>query len=69
MDLPISSMTTAEKLYAMEQLWISLQAENEVSRPTWHGEILAERQRRIENGEATFSSLDEVRRRLEDDYQ
>ena len=69
MELPISSMTTAEKLHAMEQLWTSLQAEDGVSPPEWHGEILAERQKRIEDGEVTFSSLDDVRKRLEENGQ
>lgn len=66
MSLPISTMTTAEKLDAMEQLWTSLQLQHDApTPPQWHGQVLAERQRRIDEGEATFSSLDDVRRRLE----
>lgn len=66
MNLLISAMTTAEKLDAMEQLWTSLQAQQDVPvPPEWHGQILAERQKRIDEGEITFSTLDDVRRRLE----
>ena len=66
MQLPISSMTTAEKIAAMEQLWIALQsASAPAPPPEWHGRVLAVRQQRIENGETTFSSLEEVKKRLE----
>ncbi|HUG67959.1 MAG TPA: addiction module protein [Pirellulaceae bacterium] len=65
MNHPISSMTTAEKLEAMEQLWASLQSQSdEFSPPEWHRQVLAERQTRLDRGETTFSSLDEVRDRL-----
>ena len=61
MNHPISSMTTAEKLEAMEQLWASLQSQSdEFSPPEWHRQVLAERQTRLDRGETTFSSLDEV---------
>ncbi len=65
MELPIASMTTAEKLEAMERLWASLQLQPDHELPQWHGEVLAERQRRIDNGETKFSTLDEVRQRIE----
>jgi hypothetical protein len=61
MEIPVATMTLAEKLAAMEQLWSSLQVEPENPPPAWHREVLAERQRRIDRGEATFSTLDEVR--------
>lgn len=61
MDLQITSMTTAQKLEAMEQLWASLQLQPDHEMPEWHREVLAERQRRIDSGEATFSTLDERR--------
>lgn len=64
MDIPVTSMTTAEKLAAMEQLWASLQTDPDHSPPEWHQQVLAERKRKIENGEATFSSIDEVHERI-----
>lgn len=66
MDLPLSTMSTAEKLAAMEQLWNSLQSEvDSAPAPEWHAKILAERQARIDTGETSFSTIDEVRERLE----
>ncbi len=65
MNLPISTMTIAEKLAAMEQLWASLQLQHDdMPSPQWHAEILAERQKRIDNGKTAFSTLDEVQERL-----
>ncbi len=65
MNLPISSMTIAEKLSAMEQLWASLELErDDAPPPEWHAKILAERQARIDSGVTTFSTLDEVEARL-----
>lgn len=66
MNLPISSMSTAEKLAAMEELWDSLQQNpDSVPPPAWHAKVLAERQARIDHAETSFSTLDEVRDRLE----
>ena len=70
MNLPIASMTTAEKIAAMEELWASLQSDAEAAPgPEWHAKVLAERQKRIDNGETTFSSLEELRERLENRHK
>lgn len=63
--LPLNEMTTADKLAVMELLWddLSRTAENAAS-PAWHAEVLAERERRIENGETHFSDFAEVEERL-----
>lgn len=34
--------------------------------PDWHGDILAERRRKIESGEARFISFEEAKRRIEE---
>jgi hypothetical protein len=64
MDLPVTSMTTAQKLEAMEQLWASLQTAKDFNPPEWHRAILSERQQRIDRGETMFSTVDEARERL-----
>ena len=64
MNQPISSLTTAQKLDAMEQLWASLQGADDLTAPAWHRQILAERQERIDRGETTFSTVEVVRERL-----
>ena len=64
MQLELENMTTAQKLDMMEQLWVSLRSSPDYSPPDWHREILADRKRRIESGETTFSSLDDVVARI-----
>jgi len=65
MEIPVHNMSIAEKLNAMEQLWTSMQGSPEQSLPEWHGELLSERQKRIDSGDASFSTLDEVKDRLD----
>lgn len=58
----IKKMTTVERLRAMEALWDALIHEDgEPASPEWHGDILAERKRRMENGEMEFISLKELK--------
>jgi len=65
-DFSVDDMSVSQKLVAMERLWDSLREvpENLVC-PDWHREVLKERERRLESGEATVSSLEDVRKRLE----
>jgi len=64
-DLPIDSMTTSEKLAAMEALWASLcKKPSEVDSPGWHATVLAERKRRLESGDAALSDWDAAKKRL-----
>jgi len=65
-NIPISTMSTAEKIAAMEELWTALQQDaDSVSPPEWHAKVLAERQARIDKGETSFLTLEEIRSRLE----
>lgn len=58
----IKNMTILERLQAMESLWSSLVNEDfDIASPDWHGDILAERKAKIENGTANFISLDALR--------
>ena len=51
--IEVQQMSTSERLRAMETLWDSLCHDSEeLESPVWHGEILADRKRRIESGEA-----------------
>ncbi len=60
----IQKMSVAERLQTMEALWESLQSgESDVESPEWHGEVLRERKRKIENGETEFISLEELKKR------
>lgn len=65
-DLPLDTMTTAEKLEAMEAIWASLCREPiDVVTPDWHARLLAERKQRLASGEATVSDWSEARKRLQ----
>ncbi len=60
--LEIKKMSRIERLQAMEALWDSLLGEEvEIESPEWHRDILEERKRKIETGEAEFISLERLR--------
>ena len=63
--LNLDQMTIADKLAAMERLWEDLGRTPEaVPSPSWHGEVLSAREKRISEGKAAFSPLDEVKERI-----
>jgi len=63
--LPLDEMSTPDKLALMEQLWEALcRTPDDVVSPSWHGEILSEREKRVREGKAKFSDLVEVEDRL-----
>jgi len=58
----IKRMSRIERLQAMEALWDSLiDEEFEIKSPEWHGDILEERKRKIETGNAEFISIEKLR--------
>ncbi len=64
-DLPLESMTTPQKLEAMEALWANLcKNPSEVESPAWHAAILVDRKRRLESGEATVSDREPEKNRI-----
>lgn len=61
----IDKMSTEEKLFAMEQLWVSLnQSEKYPLTPDWHAEVLEERAEMLEYGDAKLLTLDELKKKL-----
>ena len=64
-ELPLESMSLADKMLVLETVWASLcDTPTDVQPPEWHREILAERTRRLETGEAKVSSWEEAKKRL-----
>jgi hypothetical protein len=64
-SLPLSEMSQAAKLRAMEELWDDLCRSPEgVPSPAWHGEVLTARAARVAEGEAEFRDWAEVKERL-----
>lgn len=60
--LEIRKMSRIERLQAMEALWDSLlDEEAEIESPEWHLDVLKQRKRKIETGEAEFISLEKLR--------
>lgn len=68
--LPLNEMTVAEKLRAIEILWDNL-ARNpgDIPSPPWHDEVLAARQKQVEEGRAKFLPLDEFRESIQRELQ
>jgi putative addiction module component (TIGR02574 family) len=65
MNIEIESLSVPEKLALVDQIWASIRRDSEsVPSPEWHKEVLEERLRRLESGEATTSSLADVKKRL-----
>jgi putative addiction module component len=64
-QLQIDQMTVAEKLRIMEELWEDLRTRAEdVPMPQWHKDLLDERERLIETGEAQFDDWDAAKKRI-----
>ena len=63
--LPLSEMSVEEKLQAMEALWEDL-SRNAASleSPAWHEEVLRERDRQIEAGEASFMDWEQAKAQI-----
>ena len=66
MNIEIDSLSVPEKLALVDQIWSSLQRDAaDIPSPDWHKELLEERLRKLESGEANVSSLADVKKRLE----
>lgn len=65
LTLPISSMSTAEKLQAMEELWAELTRNADAyNSPAWHGDVLRDRDRRVAEGMETYMPWEDAKREL-----
>jgi hypothetical protein len=64
-SLPLNEMTIAEKLSAMEAIWDDLcHRPGAIPSPAWHGEVLAEREKLVSEGKASFCDWEEARDRI-----
>jgi putative addiction module component (TIGR02574 family) len=63
--LPLDRMTVAEKLMAMEALWDDLcRDESQIPVQDWHKDLLDQRERQIESGEAKFVDWETAKARI-----
>ena len=60
----IDRMSSDDRVKTMEYLWAAMTAVAAPEPPAWHCDILAERRRRVDSGEASFMSVTESKRRL-----
>jgi hypothetical protein len=61
----IKGMSMTERLQTMELVWRSFSgSEDEVPSPDWHGEVLSECLAKVEDGEAKFLTIPELKVRL-----
>lgn len=57
----IEDMTAIQKVELMEALWKNMSRNPEnIESPTWHGEVLKQREEDVKNGTDYFMSLDEA---------
>lgn len=62
--IEITKMSLVEKLQTMDAIGDSLIHDNlDVKSPSWHGDILSTRKKKIEEGNAEFFSIEELRAR------
>ena len=66
-QLPLDSMTTLDKLRVLERIWDDLQRRpEEVPSPSWHGDVLENREDRIKEGSSQFLDWTEAKARIRD---
>ena len=58
----IKKMPRRDRIILMEEIWDTLYHDkSEIESPAWHKDVLDERRKKIENGEAKFISIDDLR--------
>lgn len=63
--IPLDKMTTSDKLAAMERLWEDLcRSPESVPSPSWHGDVLSAREKRVKEGDAEFTAFDTAKDRI-----
>ena len=65
MELHLDQMTTKDKIRAMESIWNDLckNAEMVVS-PSWHKDILSQREKSVSEGKEKFNEWDKEKERI-----
>lgn len=60
----VESMTSLEKIRAMEELWDALTRDTEApTSPEWHGKELRQRTTRIQENKVDYLSLEQLKER------
>jgi Putative addiction module component len=65
--LPLSQMTTTDKLRTMEALWDNLcENSDELISPPWHGDVLTERDNKVTEGKEKIYDWNETKKNIRD---
>jgi hypothetical protein len=67
-SLSLDQMSVGEKIRAMKSLWDDLcRRANDVASPSWHRDILAEREAALGNGEDHFEDWETAKGKIENE--
>ncbi|MBI3378284.1 MAG: addiction module protein [Nitrospirae bacterium] len=70
MVLQLDQMTTRDKIRAMELLWDDLcKHANAVASPSWHKDILSQREKSVAKGKEKFNDWDGEKERIKKSCQ
>ncbi len=65
--LPLEQMSIEEKIQTMEIIWDDLcKTAGSISSPSWHKNVLNEREERIKKGEDEFIDWDKAKKHIRD---
>ena len=65
--LPLEKMSSEDKIQTMETLWDDLcKKADSLSSPSWHKDILQEREERIKNGDDKFVDWENAKKHIRD---
>ncbi|MBX7244638.1 MAG: addiction module protein [Candidatus Sumerlaeaceae bacterium] len=66
--LALSTMTTEDKLRALEEIWADLSGRPEdIPFPSWHADVLEAREKRIQAGSEGFTDWDEAKKAIREE--
>jgi hypothetical protein len=64
-DLPLGKLTLAQKLDLIETLWAGISKdEGALESPSWHGEVLRDRQEALDAGKASVRDWEGAKERI-----
>lgn len=68
--LQIKRMSRAEKLQAMEALWVDLSRNDaKIKSPSWHGDVLKETESRVASGREQITDWETAKRELRKKFE
>ena len=63
--LPLDKMNAEEKLQALEEIWDNLcQTPADVPSPTWHDDVLKDREKSVQEGSSKFVDWNEAKQNI-----